>query len=263
MIDSIVQQIASSRPTSSSSSSSSSTSDHDDDIFATLARTISACSSTRDDGGVIGWVEGINDNDGGSSSSSSSSSNNNRNDLLAGILPADVITAVYDKQPKPGDVLVLHSPSTEQWHCIQVMEAWMRPPILMDRSSSGDTATSTARIGDNDEYNNDDEDDMDHGTENNVVGAHRGSNSLLKRPKLKGAGVLPVLPSNMTTYTIQTSGCQMNVADSERLEGILQDQLHLIRASKPSEADLVLLNTCRYVICVLLYLFRTDGPGCV
>ena len=36
----------------------------------------------------------------------------------------------------------------------------------------------------------------------------------------------------------------MNVADSERLAGVLQDQLKMTPASKASEADLVLLNTC-------------------
>lgn len=80
-----------------------------------------------------------------------------------------------------------------------------------------------------------------------LVGAHKGTNSVLRRHKLKGAGVLPTLPANMKTYSIQTAGCQMNVADSERLEGILQNQLKLTRASKPSQADLIVLNTCRYV----------------
>ena len=52
------------------------------------------------------------------------------------------------------------------------------------------------------------------------------------------------------TYAIQTNGCQMNVADSERLEGILQDELGLIPISDSSNkeeinnADVVIFNTC-------------------
>lgn len=167
-----------------------------EDTFAALARNISACPHTRPEGGKIGWVEAHDDYQ---------------------ILPADVVAAVYDRQPKPGDVLVVGpSRSTQQWHCVQVMEAWMQP--------LADSAYEGARVG-----------------------AHQGINRLVKRAKLKGAGVLPTFPSQMQAYTIQTAGCQMNVADSERLEGVLQDQLRMKPATKASEADLVLLNTCRYV----------------
>jgi tRNA A37 methylthiotransferase MiaB len=57
------------------------------------------------------------------------------------------------------------------------------------------------------------------------------------------------------TYAIQTNGCQMNVADSERLEGILQNELGLIPINmdasyKPidkaelNNADVIIFNTC-------------------
>ncbi|MFI5165553.1 MAG: tRNA (N6-isopentenyl adenosine(37)-C2)-methylthiotransferase MiaB [Thermoanaerobaculales bacterium] len=45
------------------------------------------------------------------------------------------------------------------------------------------------------------------------------------------------------TYFVETWGCQMNVLDSQRLEGILQ-QRGLAPASTAAQADLVLLNTC-------------------
>ena len=163
------------------------------DKFAELARNLSVCQYTREEGGKIGWVEANEDYQ---------------------ILPADVIDQLYERQPKPGDIVVIPSSSTGQWHCIQVMEAWMNP--LVEGAYEG-----------------------------RRVGEHQGVNSLVRRPKLKGAGVLPTMPSKMKTYSIQTAGCQMNVADSERLAGVLQDQLKMTPASKPSEADLVLLNTCR------------------
>eukprot|EP00536_Pseudo-nitzschia_multiseries_P017280 jgi/Psemu1/224359/e_gw1.1468.7.1 len=49
------------------------------------------------------------------------------------------------------------------------------------------------------------------------------------------------------TYAIQTNGCQMNVADSERLEGILQDELGLMPIADRTEinsADVIIFNTC-------------------
>lgn len=42
---------------------------------------------------------------------------------------------------------------------------------------------------------------------------------------------------------VETWGCQMNVADSEKLLGMLKDR-HYELTEKPEEADLVLLNTC-------------------
>ena len=44
-------------------------------------------------------------------------------------------------------------------------------------------------------------------------------------------------------YYIDTFGCQMNVHDSERLAGLL-DQAGYEPATTPNEADLVVINTC-------------------
>lgn len=45
------------------------------------------------------------------------------------------------------------------------------------------------------------------------------------------------------TYSMETMGCQMNVADSERMEGQLRD-LGYTRVENSNEANLVILNTC-------------------
>ena len=45
------------------------------------------------------------------------------------------------------------------------------------------------------------------------------------------------------TYAMVTMGCQMNAADSERLEGGLLD-LGMTEASEPKDADVIILNTC-------------------
>ncbi|MFC5998992.1 tRNA (N6-isopentenyl adenosine(37)-C2)-methylthiotransferase MiaB [Quadrisphaera sp. GCM10027208] len=50
----------------------------------------------------------------------------------------------------------------------------------------------------------------------------------------------------MTTprsYTVRTFGCQMNVHDSERLAGLLEDAGY-VPATDPDAADVVVLNTC-------------------
>jgi tRNA-2-methylthio-N6-dimethylallyladenosine synthase len=45
------------------------------------------------------------------------------------------------------------------------------------------------------------------------------------------------------TYEVKTHGCQMNVHDSERLSGLLEDAGY-VRASSDEQADVVVFNTC-------------------
>jgi tRNA-2-methylthio-N6-dimethylallyladenosine synthase len=45
------------------------------------------------------------------------------------------------------------------------------------------------------------------------------------------------------TYLIETFGCQMNVHDSERMAGLLE-QAGYVATDDPADADLVVLNTC-------------------
>jgi len=50
-------------------------------------------------------------------------------------------------------------------------------------------------------------------------------------------------PSAPRTYEVRTYGCQMNVHDSERLSGLLEDAGY-IRAEDGAEPDVVVFNTC-------------------
>ena len=45
------------------------------------------------------------------------------------------------------------------------------------------------------------------------------------------------------TYEVKTHGCQMNVHDSERLAGLLEDAGY-VRAASGDQADVVVFNTC-------------------
>ena len=44
-------------------------------------------------------------------------------------------------------------------------------------------------------------------------------------------------------YLIETSGCQMNVHDSERMAGLLE-QAGFEEAADAADADVVVINTC-------------------
>lgn len=174
------------------------------DPFAAVAAQISACETTRNEGGKIGWVE---------------QETSAKTVELTTILPADVNRQVFQKQPKAGDIVTIQSTSSQQYHVIQVLELWLASPIQ---------ETTDSRQNDTAEHR---------------VGAHQGRNVILPRRKLKGSGVLPEMP-HLQSYYIQTAGCQMNVADSERLAGVLQNELQLKLAETPDQADLVLFNTC-------------------
>jgi len=50
-------------------------------------------------------------------------------------------------------------------------------------------------------------------------------------------------PATPRTYEVRTFGCQMNVHDSERLSGLLEDAGYTA-APAEAEADLVVFNTC-------------------
>ena len=94
------------------------------------------------------------------------------------------------------------------------------------------------------------------------IGSHGGINAVLPRRKLKGQGIMPEFPSQPKSYFIQTNGCQMNVADSERLAGILQNDIGLQPADHGQKADVVLFNTCSIRDHAEQKLYDILGPYC-
>ena len=50
-------------------------------------------------------------------------------------------------------------------------------------------------------------------------------------------------PQAARTYDVRTYGCQMNVHDSERISGLMEDAGY-VRAADPAAADVVVFNTC-------------------
>src|SRR3954462_5148390 len=58
-----------------------------------------------------------------------------------------------------------------------------------------------------------------------------------------GAGRPPRSANGPRTYEVRTYGCQMNVHDSERLTGLLEDAGY-VAAPRGDTADVVVFNTC-------------------
>jgi tRNA-2-methylthio-N6-dimethylallyladenosine synthase len=250
---------------SSSSSDSDSAADakRANDPFGLVASLLSACTATREDGGTIGWIEPPDQ-----------SIIDKSNDITVKrtpppltptsvVLPESVIQQVYDQTPKAGDILIVQATETEQWHIIYVSELWVDLPLSSTAQKWGDTTPTKARPtpstgASSTEPSNEvlDEDIV-------RTGSYGGSNTVFARKKLKGQGVLPVLAENsMTTYHIQTAGCQMNLADSERMAGIMEHQLHLTVTDKPEQADVVVFNTCSIRDHAEQKLYDALGPYC-
>ena len=51
-------------------------------------------------------------------------------------------------------------------------------------------------------------------------------------------------PGSPRTYEVRTYGCQMNVHDSERISGLLEDAGYVRAADADESADVVVFNTC-------------------
>ncbi|CAJ1958946.1 unnamed protein product [Cylindrotheca closterium] len=154
----------------------------------------------------------------------------------AGILPKDVLSQLVPLCPKTGDVHIIESRLSGQVHVIRVEE------LLIKHNSN--------LLPDEDKELR--------------VGSYSGKNSVISRRKLKGKGVMPQFPTldKGKKYMIQTNGCQMNVADSERLSGILHHDLNLSPTTKGEEADVVLFNTCSIRDHAEQKLFDMLGPFC-
>ena len=185
--------------------------------FETLASTLSACPTTRDDKGVIGWVHVqqntyINDNN-----------NNDKNEHLNAILPPAARNTLLQMVTKPGDVVLVES--SRGYHLVQIRDVLANVQALSKIRQRRQPQPF-----------------------NNHHHRHRTN-------------------SNTTplTYKVETMGCQMNLADSERMEGQLQSlglrpyddptlphknendnssSTQKKKKNKPPLPDVVVFNTC-------------------
>ena len=216
------------------------------DLFDKLARQVSTCPYTREDGGQIGWIDNPRyksqqQHDAATTMTQTSALLNR---AVSDIVSATVIDELFRRRVKGGDVIKLpitidtdddndttvtstteeSKPIIRGWHVLRVDDLHLRP-VTTASDTSNDNLSSSKNI------------------------VHK------VRPKLKGSGVVPLSPAFITNdnltnydraddnaaaattamytvpnakyYKIVTTGCQMNVADSERITGVLEDELKL------------------------------------
>lgn len=179
------------------------------DPFGDLARSVSDCEFSRGSGGRIGWFDGP-------ASPSPPSSPSATDGIVPDAALFDVLFGPSVRVPKPGDVRV--ASSARGVHVIRIDDVSVSfdPRLLRD-----------------------------------------GKGNLRPR-RLKGGGTAPALPFGGSsegdppsfdglTYEIRTSGCQMNVADTERMEGELRRLGMTPSAGEEGDdtpPNVVVLNTC-------------------
>lgn len=199
--------------------------------FADLAAQISACTETRDKGGALGWVNVVssgssnNNGDDGSPSTCTQSdasttfattaleSNTNEessNEHLDMLFPKDAREQLVQITTKPGDVVMVES--SIGFHLVQVVD------VMADVRKMAFLKQRKAKKG--------------------------LSESSSHQHQSPSASTSP------KTYQLESMGCQMNSADSERIEGQLQSLGIMPFAKDPAikndnrKPDVVVLNTC-------------------
>jgi tRNA-2-methylthio-N6-dimethylallyladenosine synthase len=189
----------------------------DGDIFSRLANDVSLCTNSRDEGGKIGWVDNPNYN-----GNTESENFEKINQVVHDMISPDVLRNVFQERVKGGDIVKLPTTDGTGWHLIRVDDLH----IVLQSSNA----------------------------------VAEGSKNIInkQRSKLKGSGNVPLSPvfqkvevvnrsnhnniiendgnsqsnliysvPNAQYYKILTAGCQMNVADSERIMGVLEGELGL------------------------------------
>jgi len=203
--------------------------------FDELARQISNCEGTREKGGEVGWVS--IDSTGGAEGAEDA------NEHLDGLLPRKARDEVLGMSTKPGDVVMISS--SRGYHLVQIADVMVdvrRMSQLKERrrkkkkkkgSEAPSSDSATKKMGG----------PGDGGAK--LRGILGGA---LIADDAEGGGVKADL-----TYKVETMGCQMNSADSERIEGqlrslglrpLLPEEEGRGAKGNKRDPDLVVLNTC-------------------
>lgn len=232
--------------------------------FEQMATSVSNCAETREEGGSVGWLN-----------LSENFDNNievkNPNEHLDLILPPSARQFIIDTPSKPGDILMVES--NRGVHLVQVVDVMVdvRKLSYIKARKTKKKKKSNQQQQEGDEaigvkvYSN----DMELGKPN-VGGSSRQGTKLAG---IMGGALLEQSEDEVSklglTYKIETMGCQMNSADSERIEGqlmslgirpLVDDQEEVttmtddndglfqetktIRKSKKKKPDIIILNTC-------------------
>jgi hypothetical protein len=196
--------------------------------FEQMASSVSNCAETREEGGSIGWLNlseqffdnhNINDDD--------SEHMKNPNEHLDLILPPTARKYIITTPSKPGDILLVES--NRGVHLVQVVDVMVDVRKLSYIKARNDKKKKKKQQQHQEEENNEGggikiyQNDMELG-ESKVPGAARHQKGT-KLAGIMGGALLEQSDDAISkldlTYKIETMGCQMNSADSERIEGQL------------------------------------------
>lgn len=187
-----------------------------------MARQTSTCVHTRQDGGEIGWIDNPH---------YKQSNDDKLNDAISEIISNQVIEQLFQRRVKGGDVLKLPVFVNDErsdddisagWHVLRVDDLHLRPITTVDASSKnvihkvrpklkGSGAVPLSPL---------------FQKRDGVSNAEGGSNIIDNKVDREGRAIIYTIP-DAKYYKIVTTGCQMNVADSERIMGVLEDELGL------------------------------------
>ena len=222
--------------------------------FEEMAKVVSNCFETREEGGGIGWVNLSEEFSAGDAiDGSAPETKKNPNQHLDLILPPSVRKHVLSTPTKPGDILLVES--FRGVHLVQIVDvmvdvrklSYLKAKRMRIEKPQGDTIVIQ--------------------NEMELVKNAEGSDFHVKGTKLAGVLGGALLENNQRkldlTYKIETMGCQMNLSDSERIEGQLmslgirplgEDEMVEVQIETKSggskikqrkkEPDVVVLNTC-------------------
>ena len=231
--------------------------------FDKMAMVVSNCPETREEGGSVGWVN-LNEDFTSSSYDTSSTSalpnsasettKKNPNQQLDLILPPSARKQILSTPTKPGDIILVES--HRGVHLVQVVD------VMVDvrKLSYVKAKRSIKKLEEDVETPIIIQNEMELGMNSKRLDSHPDEGT-----KLAGVlgGALLVDNSNPIdlTYKIETMGCQMNSADSERIEGqlmslgirpLLDDETIEVVAPQTKrgvkivkkQPDVLVLNTC-------------------
>jgi len=237
--------------------------------FEDMATKVSNCGETREEGGNIGWLNLGEDFVGAAADDETATvvdgtekgTKKNPNEHLDLILPPSARERILSTPTKPGDILMVES--SRGVHLVQVVDVMVDVRRLSyvkaRRSKKKKQQQQTTMIIQN---------DMELGSEKSVERKNVHGEGT-KLAGVLGGALLEDNPLKVDlTYKIETMGCQMNAADSERIEGqlmnlgirpLLEDEMAEVQIetdngglmqetktikSEKKKPDVIVLNTC-------------------
>jgi hypothetical protein len=238
----------------------------DGDVFIRLANDVSLCIHTREEGGKIGWVDNPN-NDNNKIININNNKEEILNSVIHDRIDSNVIQRIFAQRVKGGDVLKLPATIKQEqqhdtdhnynvsgstmWHIIRVDDLYIdiQPSTMIPTADATAAATTDTRsknvinrsrnklkgVGTmplsptfSKRHNNDGTSNNNNMVENNMSSVDTDENTSLNNIQSSSSSFKTIYTvPNAKYYKIVTTGCQMNVADSERIMGILENELGL------------------------------------